>query len=530
MTIEHDPALRVLLLSEGTYPFLQGGVAIWCDMLVNDMPDIEFAVLSIIGDPCLRAQYHLPENVVSCEPLAIWGIREIAEMRRDIRLRDLLSRRRRSNEAAIAAAIAPLVSSLLRDVFLEGDVPRFARSLQGLYRAFQQLDFDTVMHSDALWSCFVRAAQDAYPAAAQAAGYENVPCSLADIADAHTLLTHWLMPLARRLPVADVAHAVSAGLCSMVGVVARLEYGMPLLLTEHGIYLRECYLAELNTSSGLLGKLFRTRFARMVTEASYLYADQISPGSNYNQRWELRLGAAPERIRTIYNGVDPQALLPGPDAPSDAITVVWVGRITPIKDVETLIRAAALVHQRRPDVRFRVYGTPPRDSEAYYETCVALRDRLGLAAVLEFAGFAPSAEAAFHSGDIAVLSSISEGFPFSVVEAMLCARPVVATAVGGVPEALKGCGITVEPRNPEEMAAAIVRLADDAGLRTSLGAVARERASREFTLAQCSTGYRESYQALARASAPHRASAERRLLSHTSAAFGPHPTVVLDGR
>jgi polysaccharide biosynthesis protein PelF len=493
MTTTDQRPVRVLLLSEGSYPFCQGGVATWCDMLVNDLPDVEFMLLSIIGDPRLRPQYALPENVVLCQPFPIWGLREARELREDLALSELM----RPRASAAEETLGQLIWALLGELFGPGDAGRFAQSLHALYLAFQAYDFDTALRSRAVWERFVRAARELFPPAAAASGYAEAHCTLGEVADAQSLLYHWLMPLARPLPRADVAHAVSAGLCSMVGVMARLEYGTPLLLTEHGVYLRERYLAENEVREELFGKLFRTRFARLVTQASYLHADQISPGSNYNQRWEARNGALPARLRTIYNGVDPASMRPGPGRSDDAPVVVWVGRITPIKDLETMIRAAALVHSSRPAVRFRIFGVPPRGSEGYLVVCERLCEELGLHEALSFCGFAPSAEAAFNGGDIAALSSISEGFPYSVVEAMLCARPVVATAVGGVPEALSGCGITVEPRNPMAMADAIVSLVDDSALRTALGEAARTRASQAFNLAQCSESYRASYLALA---------------------------------
>ena len=176
--------------------------------------------------------------------------------------------------------------------------------------------------------------------------------------------------------------------------------------------------------------------------------------------------------------------------------VVWVGRINPLKDLITLIRAAALVHQSRPDIQFRLYGSAPAGDEAYYQECLALRSELGLDEAVVFAGYASRPEIAFNAGDVVLLSSISEGFPFCVVEAMLCGKPVVGTAVGGVREAIEGCGIPVEPRNPEEMAQAILTLMNDPARCAALGRAAREKAMRYFTLRQTATAYQTSYRRL----------------------------------
>jgi glycosyltransferase involved in cell wall biosynthesis len=114
-----------------------------------------------------------------------------------------------------------------------------------------------------------------------------------------------------------------------------------------------------------------------------------------------------------------------------------------------------------------------------------------------FAGFAASAEAAYNEGDFVVLSSISEGFPYSVVEAMMCGRTVVGTAVGGVPEALEGCGIVVEPRNPQAMAEACLQLLKNPDLTRTMGQLARAIALDQFSLQQCNAAYMSTYQHLA---------------------------------
>jgi glycosyltransferase involved in cell wall biosynthesis len=312
-----------------------------------------------------------------------------------------------------------------------------------------------------------------------------------------TRLSRWLIPIATPVPRVDVVHAISAGLPSLPALAAKMEHSIPFMLSEHGIYLRERYLFEAEEANSLFVKLFSLRFARRITEVSYAFADQISPVCNYNQRWELRGGAAPERLRTIYNGVDPEIFTPAPRADDARPVVAWVGRITPVKDVVTLIEAAALVHKARPDIEFRLYGTVPPGDETYYQRCVTLRAELGIENVVTFSGFAPSPEIAFNDADVVVLSSISEALPYSVLEAMLCAKPVVATAVGGVAEALEGCGVTVEPRHPEPMAQAILELMNDPSRRATLGRKARDKAKRDFNLRESAATYDLSYRRLA---------------------------------
>jgi len=95
-----------------------------------------------------------------------------------------------------------------------------------------------------------------------------------------------------------------------------------------------------------------------------------------------------------------------------------------------------------------------------------------------------------------VLSSISEGFPYTLIEAMTCGRACVATDVGGVSEALGDTGRLVPPRDPEAMAAACLELLGDAELRGRLGAEARERALANFTVDRAIGTFGEIYDGL----------------------------------
>jgi polysaccharide biosynthesis protein PelF len=169
-----------------------------------------------------------------------------------------------------------------------------------------------------------------------------------------------------------------------------------------------------------------------------------------------------------------------------------------LKDLRTLLEAAAMVHRQRPDIRFLLFGSAVAEDEAYHQEVLALHARLALAGIVLFCGYVSEPAAAYHLADLVVLSSVSEAFPFSILEAMLCGKPVVATAVGGVPEEIQGCGITVEPRNATAMADAILELMQDSQRRASLGRAARERAVREYSLNQFGRTYSARYASLAR--------------------------------
>ncbi len=118
-----------------------------------------------------------------------------------------------------------------------------------------------------------------------------------------------------------------------------------------------------------------------------------------------------------------------------------------------------------------------------------LHRELGLGDRFRLAGSTDDPYDAFTGASLAMFSSISEGFPVAVLEAMACGRPVVATAVGGVPEALSGCGLTVRPGDYEGLATGVLHLLNDPVLLRRLGERSFAKVRKEFGMAQCLQNY-----------------------------------------
>lgn len=131
--------------------------------------------------------------------------------------------------------------------------------------------------------------------------------TLRDALTATSLLEHALRPLAAPPPQQGVAHAVSGGVAVLPGLAGLDRYEVPLLLTEHGVYLRERYLGYRTAPYRWPVKAVVLGFFRLLAEESYRRAALITPGNRYNRLWEEQGGADPQAIRTVYNGVDPAA-------------------------------------------------------------------------------------------------------------------------------------------------------------------------------------------------------------------------------
>jgi len=160
-----------------------------------------------------------------------------------------------------------------------------------------------------------------------------------------------------------------------------------------------------------------------------------------------------------------------------------------------MIRSCALVRKAIPNVQYIVYGSLDVDKE-YVETCKNLVDELELNDNFRFGGFHNQPNMIFNEGDISILTSISEGFPYTVIESMSCQRPVVATDVGGIKDALEGCGIMCKPREPQQIADGVIKLLEDNNLRIELGIKAREKVLLNFTTDKSVNAYHKCYKEL----------------------------------
>jgi glycosyltransferase involved in cell wall biosynthesis len=146
-----------------------------------------------------------------------------------------------------------------------------------------------------------------------------------------------------------------------------------------------------------------------------------------------------------------------------------------------------------------MFGPVPEGGEAYFQRCAQLSADLGLddgGATFE-GKISPPAQA-YHAGQVVVLTSISEGLPYVVLEAMASGRPVVATDVGGVAEAVGDAGILVPPKDPSAVAEACVKLLSDKRKRKALGRVARLRVLQLFDVKRCFETYLGLYEELAK--------------------------------
>ena len=316
--------------------------------------------------------------------------------------------------------------------------------------------------------------------------------TLADAVNALSLVEHLLRPLSAEPPKVDLVHSSMNGLSMLVAMAAKWRYGTPVVMSEHGMYLRERYLDRLGDDLSHPVKVLVLGFHRQLANAGYVVADALAPHAGLNRRWQLRGGADAVRIRQVHNGVEP-ADFPQPEREPDVPTIVYMGRIDPIKDLHTLIRAFAIVREEVPDARLRIFGDTSAANSGYRNSCLDLIRELEIAGAATLEGRIARQVDAYHRAHVVALTSISEGFPYTVVEAMACGRPVVCTDVGGVAEAVGDAGLVVPAGDHRAVARACGWLLRDHQTRAALGARARRRVMEHFTLASSLDAYRRIY-------------------------------------
>jgi polysaccharide biosynthesis protein PelF len=481
----------VCFILEGTYPYVSGGVSSWVHDLVTGLDDLRFHIVALLPKRERREfKYKMPPNVVGLSHVYLqelprgWPV--VPGMGRLMRAvgRHLLNLQRRSGLADIAglvSALAPHRRRLGQRILLDS-TPAWNMTLD-LYRRTQSrspfLEF--------FWTW--------------RALYGGLYATL--LAD---------------LPKAGAYHAVSTGYAGTMAARAAVETRRPAILTEHGIYTNERRIeialadwiydtpyASLSVDDvpRNLKDMWRDTFAS-YSLACYEACRHILTIFGGNQRFQRADGAMPEKMRVIPNGVDVArfAAIPrqaGPRRP----TIALIGRVVPIKDVKTFIRAAGLLQQQVVDLQALILG-PFDEDEEYAEECQELVREAGLGHVVEFTGRVNIADFLGRI-DIVVLTSISEGQPLVLLEAGAAGVPSVATDVGACREIIEGRpdeqpalgpgGVVTALTSPKATAEACARLLSDRAFYRQCSDAMRARVHRHYNKTDLIAAYRDLYRA-----------------------------------
>lgn len=493
----------IALLLEGTFPYVSGGVSSWVNQILQAYPEHRFAIVFLGSrrEDYDDFRYALPPNVVHFEQHYLF----------DALHSNIQPAPSRGHPEALTKAREFLGALEAHDGSAESRAKVLAamRSIALELQPGGSLPLEDFLHSEFAWDLI----RDSY----------RRHCTDPSFVDFFWTVRIMLQPLwlmariAHGLIPVRVLHTVSTGYAGFLGGLLHHSRGLPLVLSEHGIYTKERQIDLLQSSwirdnrnifqrDPMEVSFFRQmwiRFFDWMGRFCYGAADPIIALYENNRLRQVADGAAAERTVSIPNGIRIERFAPlRTQRPAETPPVLClIGRVVPIKDIKTFIRAMRRVVNRMPQAQAWVAG-PTAEDPAYAEECQNLVDSLGLQANVRFLGMQKVEELLPKVG-VVVLSSISEALPLVILEAQAAGVPVVSTDVGSCRQLIDGlepqdralgsCGRVVGIANPEALADACLELLSSPAQWQAASAAGIARVERYYSDRLLFERYRQVY-------------------------------------
>ncbi|WP_345981023.1 GT4 family glycosyltransferase PelF [Sulfurimonas sp. HSL3-2] len=471
----------VMLLAEGTYPYIGGGVSSWIAQILDGMKDIKFGVcfLGSLESDYGDLKYELPDNLVHLEVHYIFE-----ENTPDVK--------KTSGNKKAFETIEKLYAS-----FKDKSVP-IPEEIKNVDFYLNDMTFEDFLYSKRAWE-FINKIY-----------FKNAPdVSFIDyfwtLRDIHKPI--WtLAKIVKHFPHMKVLHAPSTGYAGFLGTLASFDRDIGLVLTEHGIYTRERKIDMLSAEwidfkkPALLKqpeefnyiKKMWIEFFRIIGEFAYKRAELVLSLYPEAQKIQIALGADAEKTRVLPNGVNVNVLKATMKnrTENQKPVISLIGRVVSIKDIKTFIRAIRITANHIPDVEGWVVGPMDEDKE-YFTECKQMIESLGLGNNLKFLGFRNIKEILPHTS-LLTLTSISEGMPLVILEGFAAGIPCVATDVGSCRNLIEGglndedkslgsAGAITSIATPGEIAKQYIRFLTDEDAWDKASAVAQSRVEKYYS-------------------------------------------------
>lgn len=488
----------ITLLLEGTYPFIRGGVSGWVHQLIEGFPQYTFALIFLGSkkNDYDEARYILPDNVIHLECHYLWDHFSIAEPKACEGNNDYILSSRKLHDwfrNPCSSFDETVISKLLVTL--------------GQPSGFTVEEF---FYSETSWQ-HICECNDQYNANNSFIDYVwaikamHAPLfKLASIAHQFAFRT-------------GTIHAVSTGFAGFLGVLLHYISNRPFILTEHGIYTKERKIdlqslfirehRDLLSDAHQMGMQYQeilwVRYFESLGRLIYKTSNPIISLYEKNRERQITDGADPDRTIVIPNGIESERFLPIRTQRPEKIPLVigLIGRIVPIKDIKTFIRAMRTILSQLPEVEGWLIGPEDEDKE-YAQECRDLVLELGLEENIHFLGFQNISDLLPRLG-LLILTSISEAFPLVILEAFVSGLPVVATDVGACREIIEGrseedralgcAGIVAPIANPEAIAAAVITLLTDENRWHAASKAGIQRVEKYYTQSIMLDGYKTIY-------------------------------------
>lgn len=466
--------MKICVIAEGCYPYTVGGVSSWVHSMIRSFPNVEFILTAIVSNRSQRGQfvYELPENLTEVHEVYLEDV--------DWDYSKKKGRRVRLDKTQYQA---------LRSIILNQEVrwePLFA-----LFHEKKVSVDEILMGAD-----FLRVVTECYDLRYSQIAFSDFLWTM------RSIYLPLFLVMRMELPKADVYHCVATGYAGVLGSMAKYFYGSGLVISEHGIYTREREeeLIKATWVAGTYKNIWIEQFRKM-SNLAYQRADLVTSLYEHARTLQHELGCPDNKTIITPNGIDMSRFedIPGKTEEDEgAINIGAMLRVTPIKDVKTMIQAFAYAKKRAPRIKLWIMGAWAED-EQYAEECFDLVESLEVPDII-FTGQVNITEYLGRM-DMTILTSISEGQPLSVLESFAAKKPVIATDVGNCRELIYGgtddelgqAGILTHIMNIEEIANAIVEMSSNSLMRRQMGESGYQRVKAKYRIEDMRSTYESIY-------------------------------------
>ncbi|WP_166836266.1 GT4 family glycosyltransferase PelF [Rheinheimera pleomorphica] len=456
----------ICLLLEGTYPYVRGGVSSWVHQLITGLPHYTFYLVFVGGtkESYGEQRYTLPDNVLGLETHFI--------MQHD----QLTPPRAREGKAKAFGMWQQVLARFNRvDQALNAEQLQLMLNQLGQRRGLTYEDF---LYSEFSWHILV----DLYLQQSPDQSFVDFFWTFRNI---YTPLFS-LVKIARQVPPARILHSISTGYAGFLGALLKQRLQVPYLLSEHGIYTKERKIDLTQASwiqdrhfvldTSIHKKMEQTRqtwisFFEQLGKTAYQHANHITALYQGNRERQIADGAPAEKTEIIVNGINLSRFAPAlqqrPTSPPKVVGLI--GRVVPIKDIKTFIRAIRVAVNSDPTLQGWIIG-PTDEDPNYVKECELLINSLSLNEQVKFLGMQNVVEILPKLG-ICMLTSISEAQPLVLLEAMAAGVPCIATDVGSCRDIIEGmqeedqalgrCGYVIGIADPNQGSQAILQTLGD---------------------------------------------------------------------
>lgn len=463
--------MRVCIVAEGCYPFVVGGVSSWVNSLIQLFPNTEFVILAIAANRSQRGNYvyELPDNVTEVHELYLDDV-------------DWCKQRRRRHKLKKEQYYA--LRSLVLDQQIAWDV---------LFDMMQQEDIsvnDLLMGED-----FLHAVTDCYRLQYSQIVFSDFLWTM------RSIYLPLLLTLKMKIPKADLYHCVATGYAGVLGSMAKHLYGSRMLISEHGIYTREREeeLIKAKWVSGIYKNIWIAQFRKM-SRLAYEQAQLITSLFEHARELQIELDCPEEKTMVTPNGIRVEHFCNLPRKTQEDEGMINIGavlRVTPIKDVKTMIQAFGFAKEKDKRLKLWIMG-PCEEDEEYARECFELVESLHISDIV----FTGRIDVREYLGrmDMTILTSISEGQPLTILEGFAAKKPAIATDVGNCYGLIYGetddfgpAGIITHIMNVEEIAQAMLDMAENEEMRLKMGENGYKRVMKKYRVEYMQKQYWEIY-------------------------------------